>query len=71
MSDCRVTCRTCRTDKGRPKVWKWLCETCAEECQTRHRAETGHDTELLVIPEQPTVQELKRLATRAAWGVGW
>ena len=48
MTDFRVTCQACRTDTG-PKVWRWLCEDCATECQDRHRAETGHQTELQII----------------------
>lgn len=48
MTDCRVTCQTCRTDTGLPKTWRWLCEYCASECQDRHRAETGHQTDLTI-----------------------
>lgn len=48
MTDCRVTCQTCRTENGQPKTWRWLCEDCAQECQDRHRTETGHRTELLI-----------------------
>lgn len=51
MSECRVTCQTCRTENGRPKQWRWLCETCAEECADQHRHTTGHQVELKVIPD--------------------
>jgi hypothetical protein len=69
MADCRVTCRSCTTKHG-TRVWRWLCEDCADECRARHYAETGHVTELSVTVE-PSVDEIKILANRAAYGLGW
>lgn len=65
MTDCRVTCRVCVTDAG-PKVWRWLCEECASDCQDRHRADTGHATELLVVPDESFDDFLVKVK-RVAW----
>lgn len=54
----------CRTDTGRPKIWHWLCEECAEECQHHHRQLTGHPTELLVTA--PTIADIKASCQAAA-----
>ncbi len=64
MTECKVTCFDCRSTRGSgPKVWEWLCECCAEECQDAHRRETGHDVHLSVVTE-PTM--LPRQIVRAA-----
>lgn len=70
MTECRVTCTTCRTEAGLPKTWHWLCETCAEECQHRHRAETGHETELRITTSLADVVNLSAaaaIAIRKGW----
>lgn len=40
-----VQCLECEP----PKVWHWLCQLCAEECQVAHRRESGHGTHLTVV----------------------
>jgi len=65
MPDCRVTCLTCRTDNNLPRIWRWLCEDCAQEHADRHRSETGHRTELTITVE-PTIEDLKRTCQVAA-----
>lgn len=50
MSECRVVCEECRSDEG-ARVWRWLCEDCAQDCRDRHRRDTGHTTELVVVPD--------------------
>lgn len=66
MTDCRVTCYSCRNDKGNgPKVWHWLCETCAEECLDNHRKQTGHTDLNLDITTEGTVHDLRRQIRRA------
>lgn len=51
MTECKVTCHQCRTDTDRPKRWRWLCETCAEECADFHRRHTGHQVDLTITRE--------------------
>lgn len=69
MTDCRVVCRTCRNKSGNPRRWLWLCETCAQECQEQHKRETGHDTDLVVIPD--SIEELMGQAAPGLRRLGW
>lgn len=65
MTECRVTCYSgCRNSRGDgPRVWHWLCECCAEECQENHRHQTGHtDVHLDVVR---TMEDLRRQITIA------
>lgn len=60
MTTCIVTCSECKGGKR----WEWLCEECAEDCQTTHRKQTGHQPELTVTVEIPTLSKLIRMAER-------
>lgn len=61
MSDHVVICRTCRTHNGRnPKIWRWLCEDCAEECADNHRRDTGHHVDLSITMFDELPQRLRR-----------
>lgn len=66
MPECVVTCDDCKTDKGFPRKWYWLCEDCAVECQDQHRTQTGHHTHLHVTV-QATIDELMAQACNAEW----
>lgn len=65
MTDCKVVCRECRTPAG-PRVWRWLCEECAEECLARHRRDTGHTDVSLMVTTEPTMADLRRQIVAAA-----
>lgn len=69
MTDCVVRCHVCRDDHNNPKRWRYLCADCAEEKQTQHLRETGHSPELVVVPDEPTIADVRRLARKAFWEV--
>jgi hypothetical protein len=77
MTQCVVTCHSCVTEDI-PKKWRWLCQACADDCQDNHLRDTGHQTELLVVDEEPAVgavnaRRLERIvmADRIAKAMGW
>lgn len=61
MSELIVRCRECRTDNGRERMWRWLCEHCAVECRDRHIEESGHQDVVIQGEQAPSVEELVRL----------
>lgn len=63
MTLCTVTCDDCGKNSI-PKVWRWLCQDCAEEHLQRHRADTGHDPQLY-IPAEVTTDTIRRDFERA------
>lgn len=63
MTECHVTCTTCRTDTGGPKRWDWLCEACAEECADEHR-KAGHNVELVVVRDESMLRRVVRESGR-------
>jgi len=65
MPDCTVTCTKCRTDDNQPKIWRWLCEDCAQEQADRHRRDTGHRVELQVTQE-PITDSIRKTCQVAA-----
>lgn len=68
VTECKVVCQQCRTDQGRAKTWRWLCEICAEECLTKHRDETGHtDIELSVTQKLDAADVMARIQDRRAY----
>lgn len=66
MSDCVVKCVECE------RVWRWLCQFCAEECQVEHRREFGHETHLSVTvdDERATYDRIVK-AAGIVKGMGW
>jgi len=66
VSACVVTCHQCVAVDGLPRRWRWLCELCAEECQDRHREQTGHPTELTVVDTDGLDRLLDNLTTASA-----
>lgn len=58
MTECHVSCYECGENRT-PKIWRWLCEECAEEQRDRHRHETGHNPELHIALET-TVADILR-----------
>ena len=65
--DCRVRCFDCTDDKGvPPRLWRYLCEDCAEEMQGRHRRETGHAPELVVTKDSAPTGQVYDLIRRAS-----
>lgn len=64
MTELTVRCRECRTDKGRDRIWRWLCEHCAEECRDRHIKESGHRDVAIDGEQAPSIEELVRLIRR-------
>lgn len=67
MTECRVTCYDgCRNDTGSgPKVWRYLCEDCAQEMLERHRRETGHADLNLSVARDVSLPDLRRRVQRA------
>ena len=65
MSEAVVTCRICRTDADEPRRWRWLCEDCARECQSIHLSATGHQAELMVVNDGPTLEDLLAVIAKA------
>lgn len=54
-----VLCYDCPVDPfNKVRVWRWLCEVCAEECVEAHRRETGHKDMRINISEAATMEEL-------------
>lgn len=68
MTACKVVCVEC-ADKSGPKQWRYLCEDCGIEKQTRHRAETGHQPTLFIASEDmgEIRERTKVLARRFGW----
>lgn len=66
MAECKVTCYSgCRNDRGDgPKVWRYLCEECAEEKLEQHRREGCSELHLAVTREG-SVQDLRGQIRRA------
>lgn len=76
MTECRVTCYSgCRnTTNTGPKVWHWLCECCAEECQEDHRRQTGcAEVHLEVLRDGsmdsllPQIRSARQVLIRRGW----
>lgn len=67
MAECSVTCYAgCRNaDNTGPKVWRWLCECCAQECLDNHRRDTGHTDLNLSVTSEVTMPDLRRRIRRA------
>lgn len=42
VSELVVRCLECPKADGRSRIWRWLCQDCANECLERHKSESGH-----------------------------
>ena len=76
MSQCTVTCFTCRNNKNTgPKTWRENCKDCAEERFDQHRRDTGHtDLHLAVtVDDAPSIKVLQRQVRLAGqiYKMGW
>jgi hypothetical protein len=67
LPECSVTCHSgCRNVKNSgPKVWRYLCEDCAQEQLEKHRKETGHKDLNLKVASEVTMNDLRRKIRRA------
>jgi hypothetical protein len=72
MTECKVICTDCHTKK----TWRWLCETCAQDCLDNHRRQTGHTNLELRVNESFTTDTARartnrlrahRTAKRGGW----
>lgn len=70
VPECVVRCYECPPVKGSPRKWRWLCRDCAEECQQRHREQTGHRDVQLILAEQPSIKHVQTMISRLT-GRGW
>lgn len=67
MAECKVTCFDgCRNAKNTgPKVWRYLCEDCAQDQLDRHRKETGHSDLHLAVTTEVSTEDLRSKIRRA------